>query len=152
MGLLEYRSFGISGEDPDICIDLIEGLYQIPSVRGTDWVVPRLDYLTPGNRRKDRLVLPLAGIVMGSGSDAEESREDLLVNVTALLAVMDPSLTSGTLSASQGYLGLPVGSEATIQARVKNGAPGKINGYRTRASQLWTFELEAFMDWELGSS
>lgn len=152
MGLLEFRGFGISGEDPDICIDLIEGLFQLPAVRGKDWVVPRLDYQIPGNRRKDRLVLPLAGIVRGSGTTAEERREDLLANVTALMAVMDPSLGLGTLSASQGYLGLPVGSEATLEARCRNGAPGKVQGYNAAAWQLWTFELEAFMDWSLGSS
>lgn len=151
MGLLEYRDFGISGEDPDICIDLIEGLYQLPAVRGTDWIVPRLDYRITGNRRKDVLVLPLAGVVKGSGADPEERREDLLANVTALLAVMDPSLGVGTLSASDGYLGLPAGSEATISARVKNGASGKIIGYNSGPIQLWTFELEAFMDWDLGS-
>ena len=151
MGLLEYRDFGISGEDPDICIDLVEGLYQLPAVRGRDWVVPRLDYQIAGNRRKDRLVLPLAGVVKGSGSTPEERREDLLANVTALLAVMDPSLGVGTLSASAGYLGLPSGSEATISARVRNGAPGKVGGYNIAAIQLWTFELEAFMDWDVGS-
>lgn len=151
MGLLEFRSFGISGEDPDICIDLIEGLYQLPSVRGKDWVVPRLDYQIPGNRRKDRLILPLAGVVKGSGADPEERREDLLANVTALLAVMDPSLDLGTLTASAGYLGLPVGSQATIEARCRNGAPGKIIGYNSGPVQLWTFELEALSDWDVGS-
>lgn len=152
MGLLEYRDFGISGEDPDICIDLIEGLYQLPAVRGTDWIVPRLDYQQPGNRRKDRLILPLAGVVRGSGTTAEERREDLLANVTALVAIFDPSLAPGTLRASLGYLGLPAGSEATIEARCRNGAPGKVTGYNTSVWQLWTFELEAFMDWDLGSS
>lgn len=152
MGLLEFRDFGISGEDPDICIDLIEGLYQLPSVRGQDWVVPKLDYQVTGNRRKDKLILPLAGVVKGSGTTAEERREDLLANVTALVAIFDPSLGEGTLRASAGYLGLPAGSEAVIQARCRNGAPGKVQGYNASVWQLWTFELEAFMDWDVGSS
>lgn len=150
MGLLEYRSFGLSGEDADICIDLIEGFQGLPNVRGKDWIVPRLDGRIEGNRRFDVLVLPLAGFVRGSGQDAEERREDFLANVTALVAVMDPSLGSSTLRLSAGYLGLPMGSEATIEARVRNGSAGKLQNQQS--FQLWTFELEALSPgWDIGS-
>ena len=149
MGKLTYGSLVISGEDPDICLDLIEGYQLLPAVRGKDWVVPRQDYKTPGNRRKDRLVLPIAGIVKGSGGTPQERREDLNVNLTAVLAVLHTFAGFQTLTLSDGYLGLPVGSEATIEARTVNGAPGKMqNG---QSAQLWTFELEAFEDWEIGS-
>ena len=152
MGLLEFRDFGLSGEDPDICIDLIEG-YRLPvSVRGRDWIVPKLDGRIEGNRRADLLLIPLAGVVRGSGANPTERLETFNVNVTALMAVMDPSLSSGTLRLSEGYLGLPVGSEATIEARVKNAAPGKITSYRFSPEQLWTFELESLTpEWDLGS-
>lgn len=146
MGLLEFRSFGLSGEDEDICIDLISGFYLPPNVRGRDWIVPRLDGRIAGNRRKDVLVLPLAGIVKG------RSLEDWLSNTTALMDVMDPSLDAGTLELSDGYLGLAAGVVASIQARCRNAAPGRIEGYRSVPSQRWTFELEVLTpEWTFGS-
>lgn len=146
MGLLEFRSFGLSGEDEDICIDLISGFYLPPNVRGRDWIVPRLDGRIAGNRRKDVLVLPLAGIVKG------RSLEDWLSNTTALMDVMDPSLDAGTLELSDGYLGLAAGVVASIQARCRNAAPGRIEGYRSVPSQRWTFELEVLEpEWVFGS-
>lgn len=146
MGLLEFRSFGLSGDDPDICIDLISGFYLPPNVRGRDWIVPRLDGRIAGNRRKDVLVLPLAGIVRG------RSLEDWLSNTTALMDVMDPSLDAGTLELSDGYLGLAAGVVASIQARCRNASPGRIEGYRSVPSQRWTFELEVLEpEWVFGS-
>lgn len=143
MGLLEYRDFGISGEDDDICIDLIEG-WQLPvEVRGTDWIVPKLAGRQFGNRREDFLVLPLAGFVRGSGADPTERLEDFNDNLAALMAVMDPKADPGSLVLSDGYLGLATGSEATIEARVSNAAPGRIRSYRSFPFQLWTFELIA---------
>lgn len=152
MGLLEFRDFGLSGEDPDICIDLIQGYQLLPSVRGRDWIVPRLAGRQQGNRRKDLLTIPLAGFVRGSGATAQERREDFDANLTALMVVMEPNLTPGTLRLSDGYLGLPAGSEATIEARCKNGAPGKVESYNLMIYQLWTFELESLdPEWEIGS-
>lgn len=154
MGLLEYRDFGISGEDADICIDLIEGMWQPPEVRGMDWIVPKLDGRQFGNRRPDVLVLPLAGFVRGSSGETPQERlEDFNVNVLALMAVMNPAADPGELVASQGYLGLPAGTEATIEARVRNAAASPIQSYRSFPFQLWTFELEALdpPEWALGS-
>ena len=153
MGLLEFRDFGISGEDADICIDLVEGMWQPVSVRGEDWIVPKLSGRQYGNRREDVLVLPLAGFVRGSGETAQDRLEDFNTNVLALMAVMDPAADPGALVASQGYLGLPTGMEATVQARVRNAAPAPIRSYRSFPFQLWTFELEATdpPEWELGS-
>jgi hypothetical protein len=153
MGLLEYRDFGISGEDDDICIDLIEGMWQPTQIRGRDWIVPKRDGRIYGNRRADALVVPLAGFVRGSGADAEERLEDFNVNVAALMAVMDTVLQPGPLEASGGYLGLPAGSVATLECRVRNAAPGKIESYRNYPFQLWTFELEAIdpPEWTFGS-
>lgn len=152
MGLLEYRDFGISGEDDDICIDLVEGFLLPPEVRGRDWIVPRLDGRTEGNRRKDVLILPLAGFVRGSGATADERLADFNDNIAALMAVMDPSLASGELALSDGYLGLDTGVVATIDARVRNASPAKIRSYRTYPFQLWTFELECLdPEWVYGT-
>lgn len=145
-GLLEFRSFGLSGEDADICIDLISGFYLPTQVRGRDWIVPRLDGRISGNRRKDILILPLAGIVRG------RTLEDFLSNTTALIDVMDTSLDPGTLELSDGYLGLAAGVTASIQARTRNATPGRIEGYRSVPSQKWTFELECLSpEWTFGS-
>lgn len=146
MGLLEFRGMGISGEDTDICIDLISGFYLPTQVRGRDWIVPRLDGRIAGNRRKDVLILPLAGIVKG------RNLEDFQSNITALIDVMDTSLDAGTLELSDGYLGLMTGVVASIQARCRNASPGRIEGYHGVPSQKWTFELEALQpEWVFGS-
>ena len=151
MGLLEYRDFGISGEDDDICIDLIEGFLLPPAVRFKNYIVPKLDGEQAGNRRKGTLVIPAAGFIRGSGSTPQERREDFLVNLTAAMAVLNPALSEGALTLSQGYLGLPVGSEATIQAVVRNAAPGRMEA--GQSFQLWTFEFEALEEpeWSFGS-
>lgn len=146
MGLLEYRSFGISGEDDDICIDLIEGMWQPVQVRGQDWVVPKLEGLIWGNRRRDRITFTLGGFIRGSGADPTARLEDFNANVQAVMTVMDPEAAPGDLVASQGYLGLATGDVATIEARVRNAAPGRIQSYGLYPFQLWTFELEAITD------
>lgn len=140
----------LSGSDPDICIDLVEGFITLPDVRGKDWIVPRLDSEQPGNRRLGKLILPAAGYIRGSGGTPEERREDFLVNVTAVMASLDPSLGVGTLTLAAGYLGLPTGSEATIQGRVRNVAPGKLQN--AQSFQLWTIEWECYqVAWDIGS-
>lgn len=152
MGVLTYRAVAISGSDPDICIDLIRGFLLPPDVRGTDWIVPRLDGRVEGNRRKDVLVLPLAGIVKGSGATPDERREDFLANIETLMAAMDPSLSSADLVLSDGYLGLETGVTATISARVRNASPAAIQAYHTVPHQRWTFELECLTpEWTYGT-
>lgn len=150
MGKFEFSSFVLSGGDPDICIDLMEGLFQLPEVRGKDWVVPGLDGVTAGNRRLGKLILPVAGFIRGSGDDYQSRREDFYSNLSAVMAVMDPSAAPATLRAFEGYLGLPTGSEATITGRVRSASPGKVqNG---QSFQLWTFEFECYEPgWEIGS-
>jgi hypothetical protein len=152
MGKLTFNSFVLSGDSDDICIDLIEG-YQLPvSVRGRDWIVPKLDGRQAGNRRADLLILPLAGFIKGSGATPQERLEDFNANVTAVMAVMQPSGGISTLTLSEGYLGLPAGSEAAIECRVRNAAPGKIQSYPFAPLQLWTFELESLTtEWDIGS-
>lgn len=152
MGLLEFRSFGISGEDPDICIDLQEGWQIPPSVRRRDWTVPRLDGRTEGNTRRDIITLPLAGTVKGSGPTAEDRLADFNDNTAALMAVMDTGLASGELRLSDGYLGIDSGVVLTIDARVKNASPGRIESYRTSPIQRWSFELECLdPEWTVGT-
>lgn len=150
MGLFEFRGFGLSGEDPDICIDLIEGYVGLPQLRGKDWIVPRLDGETAGNRRLGKLILPAAGFIRGSGPTPTDRREDFNVNVTAFLVALDLDGAPGTLRLSQGYLGLPVGSEATITGRVRNGSPGRIES--GQSFQRWALEFECYdPGWEIGS-
>lgn len=152
MGVLTYRSVAISGSNPDICIDLIEGFLIPPDVRGSDWIVPRLDGRVEGNRRKDVLILPLAGIVKGSGATPDERREDFLANIETLMAAMDPSLASADLVLSDGYLGLEAGVTATIGARVRNASPAAIQAYHFAPHQRWTFELECLTpEWTYGT-
>lgn len=132
----------LSGASPNLCIDLIEGFMTLPDVRGKDWVVPRLDGEQPGNRRLGKLILPAAGYVKGTGATPTARRESFLTAVTALVAALDPSLGIGTITLASGYLGLPVGSQATISARVRNVAPGKMQDQQS--FQLWTIEWECY--------
>lgn len=152
MGLLEYRDFGISGEDDDICIDLQEGWQIPPSVRRRDWTVPRQDGRTEGNTRLDIITLPLAGTVKGSGATPEERLADFNDNCAAMLAVLTPGLPSGELRLSDGYLGIDTGEVVSIDARVKNASPGRIESYRTSPIQRWSFELECLIpEWTVGT-
>lgn len=140
----------LSGSDPDICIDLIEGFVTLPDVRGKDWIVPGLDSEQPGNRRLGKLILPSAGYIRGSGATPVARREDFLTNVSAVMAALDPSLGVGVITLAAGYLGLPVGSEATISARVRNVSPGKMQDQQS--FQLWTIEWECYdTAFEIGS-
>jgi len=147
MGLLEFDDFGLSGEDDDICIDLINGYLVLPTLRGSDWVVPRLDGRIAGNRRKDTMIIPAAGIIKGV------SLEDFNDNVTAVMAVLQPGqLDVKVLRLSDGYLGLDSGVTAEIEARCKNAAPGNVDSYRTRPIQKWTLEFEVITpEWTFGS-
>jgi hypothetical protein len=150
VGTLTFNSFVLSGSDPDICIDLIEGYLQVPNLRGKDWIVPRLDGQVAGNRRLDKLIVPAAGFVKGSGGTPDARREDFNVNVTALLAALDVAGDPHTLELAAGYLGLPSGSEAVAEARVRNASPGRVlNG---QSFQLWTFDFEIYAGaWDVGS-
>jgi hypothetical protein len=151
MGLLEYRDFGLSGEDDDICIDLIEGYLTPADVRGRDWIVPKLAGRQEGNRRPDILIIPLAGFVKGSGNTPQTRLEDFNANMTAVMAVLNPDTASGTLRLSNGYLGLPGGDTAEIECRVRNVAPGKIQSYPFAPLQLLTIELESLTTtWTIG--
>lgn len=149
-GKFEIGSFALSGGDDDICLDLIEGFIGLPQLRGRDWIVPRLDGEEPGNRRAGKLILPVAGFVRGTGSTPTERREDFLVNMEAVLAAIDPTAGVATFTLSEGYLGLPTGSEATIQGRVRNASPGKLQNQQS--FQLWALEIECYSPgWEIGS-
>lgn len=143
-------SITLSGSSDDICIDLLEGFVTLPDVRGKDWIVPRLDSEVAGNRRLGKLILPSAGFIKGSGATPQARRESFLVNVTAVMTALDPSLGVGTITLASGYLGLPVGSEATISARVKNVSGGKMQN--AQSFQLWTVEWECYETaFEIGS-
>ena len=65
-------------------------------------------------------MLPLAGFIKGSGATPQERLEEFNDNVTAVMAVLQPYGGIHTLELSEGYLGLPVGSEATLECRVRN--------------------------------
>lgn len=145
-------SITLSGGSDDICIDLIEGFFLFPEIRGVDWIVPRLDGEQPGNRRKGKLILPAAGYIRGTGGTTEERRETFNENVQDVINALDPTLGVGVITLADGYLGLASGETAQISARCRNGAPGKITGYNTFPMQLWTFEFEAYdPEWVFGS-
>lgn len=137
-------SVTLSGGSDEICIDLLEGFFLFPQIRGQDWIVPRLDGEQPGNRRKGKLIIPAAGYIRGAGSTPAQRLEDFNLNVQTVITALDPTLGVGVITLAAGYLGLASGDTATISARCRNGAPAKITGYNSFPQQLWSFEFEAY--------
>lgn len=142
--------FVLSGGSDGVCIDLANGFMIFPQWRGRDWIVPRLDGEVPGNRRKGKLLVPANGFIRGLGGTPTERRENFNDTVTAMITALDPSLGVGALELATGYLGLNSGQTASIAARVRNAAPGKITGYNTVPQQLWSIEFECYdPDWTI---
>lgn len=146
---LELAEGGLPGQ-ARWCLDLVEGFSEPSDVRGKDWIVPRLDGRQAGNRRRDVRPMQVYGFIEGLGATPDERREGFRAGIAAVMAVMDHSLDPGTIVLSDGYLGLPTGSEAQIEARCLNAAGGKLlNG---QSYQLWTFTLQSIdPEWDIGS-
>jgi len=110
---LTYASTDLQPTDQSFVLWISRGINDVPSVRGTDVVVPHKIGQTAGTRRADKLAIELTGWVLANGATA-----DLLVAafreiVESLKALFDPADGYQTLAAT-----LEDGSEAMIAARV----------------------------------
>lgn len=138
--MLTFRSVQLN-TGTTVCLDLVQGYFEPAVPRGEDWIAYGLDGRTPGNRSLDERFIILEGYTRGIGETPADRLESFHDATAAVMAVMDTSAAPGTLSISSGYLGLPVGSEATIQARCTDVGSKRMTGYRSAPFQLWTIEL-----------
>lgn len=133
---LNYRSTNIRTAH-GIFLDLTKGYAEPAEVRGIDVIVPGADGRTVQSRVKDRRSIMLEGYVEGSSASDWRSKTD------TLMALMDRSLSPGTLTIANSYLG--VASSKSITARCVNLLPGPIIMARF---QRWSIELESVdTDW-----
>lgn len=138
--MLEFRSLQLNDGGAS-CLDLVEGFFDPSQVRGQDWVAYGRPGQTPGNRSHDHRPILLEGYTQGVGATPEERLESFHEVTSAIMAVMDMAAAPGTLLVAAPYLGLPEGSEATIQARCVSVGSKRMESYSTNPFQLWSIEL-----------
>lgn len=138
-GGLVYRALDL--QDAGIWLDLVAGYAERPAVRGEDVVIPSRPGRVWMPKVPDRRIIELRGYVYGRGPTAADRREDWRERTDALMAVMDPELTAGTLTVAAPYLGLAAGAR-TIEAVVLSALGGDVES--TMQFQRWSVQLEAF--------
>lgn len=104
----------IQQSDLGIYLQIMAGLDEVPEVRGQDVTVPGLAGRLMTNRVLDRLVLELAGNVMGVGSSESAIASDYRETVQAIQRAFDPT-NYGVL-----VITLESGRTRTITARPLN--------------------------------
>lgn len=123
-----------------IFLEIIEGLGEGPTYRGTDTIVPAATGRTRRNRVKDQLIIELRGWVCGTGVDEAAMRSDFATNRKALLDLFDPTLGDQDLVAM-----LEDGSTATIAAMRRSPI---VYSQVVPAYAGVSIELEAVEDWD----
>lgn len=153
---LEYRDLDIqNGDTPaeaTIWLD-IHNPFGPAEVRGEDFLIPQKPGLAEMSWVKHRRIIELRGFVRGVGDTPTERQQSFRSASEALEAVLDMSLTSGTLRALSPYLGLPLASEAVIQARTVDAVPGSIEAQQSY--QKWSIKLLCIAnppEWEVNES
>jgi hypothetical protein len=110
---LTYDSEELQPSSLDYVLWVIRGLNDIPSVRGTDQVVPTRTGQVERNRKADKLAIELKGYVLANGDDVDATVANFRGSVETLKGLFDPALASRVLAAT-----LEDGSAASINARV----------------------------------
>lgn len=138
---LEYRGLDLQNadrpEDATIWLDL-HNPFEPAEVRGDDLVIPQKPGQAVMTRVKHRRVIELRGFVRGVGDDEASRTVAFREASEALMAVIDFTLAPGTLTAFAPYLGLPTGSESSIDARAADAVPGEIV---QQSYQKWSIRL-----------
>ena len=124
-GDLTFGSFECRRTDRTVVLDLIQGRWGMPDVRGTDWVLAGATGRYPLNRVADRLMVRLSGWVVGAGATGVDRWQSLNTTMLALYTAFDPTVRD-TLTVSAPYMGLASGSKA-LTARTTSILQGPIN-------------------------
>jgi hypothetical protein len=125
-------------------LNLTVGYAEPVSVRGTDTTVPSLAGRIARGRVADVRSLRIEGYI--AANTAEEWR----AATDTFSEIFDTRLGPGVLQIDEGYLGLPDGDVATINARTLNAVGAAIQA--GKRLQFWSIELESVdPDWVVGS-
>lgn len=139
---LFFRALDIqNGETPDLAtiwLDLINP-FGPADVRREHLVIPQKHGQQVMAGYKHRRTPELRGFVRGVGSTPTERRESFRDASEALEAVLDLTLAPGTLLALAPYLGLPAGSQSSIECMTLDAVPGTINSMQSH--QRWSITL-----------
>lgn len=122
-----------------IFLEIVRGLNEGPSVRGTDTVVPARPGRIARNREADVWRIELRGYISGIDTDEEGQRADFRTLVNIIKTLFDPTSMPAPLVAT-----LEDGSEATIQARA---LPSPVWDQVVPSMARLSIELEAVEDW-----
>ena len=140
---LTYRGTDIQNIPGGIFLEIVEGLNEPPSVRGSDWTVPG----APGRQFRSRVAdvrtIELRGYVSGEGVGEAADRSDFATLRETMRALFDPTLDPGVLAAT-----LENGAAATINAR---SLPTQVWDQVVPAMFRVSIELESVdPDWDFG--
>jgi len=139
---LTYGGTDVQDSDYGVFLELVRGLSEAASVRGTDTIVPGLAGRIVRDRMLDGLRIELQGYVMGAGpivagTPPTGARADFRTNAKAVRTLFDPT-TSAALVAT-----LEDGTTATVAARTLSSVWDQVTPELARVS----IELEAVADW-----
>jgi len=136
--LLEYRGQDLHADG--LRFQLVEGYAEPLSVRGEDTIVSARRGRIPRSRVGDVRDLRLDGNIRARTAAEWRVATDILA------AIVDTELDPDELVMRGPYLGLPVGTTATITARTVNAVPGPIRA--GKRFQVWSVRLESLdPDW-----
>lgn len=140
---LTYDGVDLQDSDLQVFLEIVHGLNETPSVRGTDTVVPALAGRLEGNRVNDVLVITLEGYVRGDPTsiDRDAAMASFRGNVQDVRTLFAPNRQRADLVAT-----LEDGSQLSISARPM---PGMIwsEPVKSEVAQV-SIELEGYGDWE----
>jgi hypothetical protein len=143
---LTYDGTDLQDSDLQLFLTITAGLWEHPSVRGTDQVVPSLAGRLEGNRVNDVLPIELDGLIRAPMTGTlEEAHATYVAKKAAVRTLFASNRERAPLVAT-----LEDGSTATISARPMTSAwPEKVPGLYSELH----LQLEAYGDWvlEVGS-
>ena len=110
---LEFDSVPLQRDDLSVVLEIKRGLGGVPTVRGSDQIVPGRSGRIPRARVADVTAIELEGVLEGTGPDDASRRADLVALREEMRALFDGTKDPAPLSCV-----LEDGSTATIDVRV----------------------------------
>lgn len=138
---VEYDGFDCQQVDLQIFIEIIKGLNEVPSVRGTDSIVPALAGRAEGLRINDVLKIELAGFVRADPAltTAADQQASYRTNMDTVRGLFATNRLRADLVAT-----LEDGTQRTISARPLNMIVQEV------IASIFVYvsiELEGYDDW-----
>jgi len=147
--MLSFRSVDYRGTG--FCLDIVQGIHEPASVRGTDFLAPAREGMYVGNRIRHIRTVLIEGYIRGLGSTLEERQESFHDTTATLAATWDRSLAMGVLAIDDGDYGLPDGETWSLNARCVDAIGGPLQAGWT--FQKWSIKLESLdTGWEVAGS